>query len=116
MGSSVVGKSLWALRSTDHTFFFQVTALMATLRSHCMGMALAGAGGGGYMYAIKANPKPLSKKLQLDGLTCDSVEVDEVGLEVLVGCQLLSRPADEDKILTEEQWVNLLKEVKVVNK
>lgn len=76
-----------------------------------MGMALAGAGGGGYMYAIKAHPKPLSEELQLDGLTCDSVEVDEVGLEVLVGSQLLCRPADEDKILTKEQWVNLLKEV-----
>lgn len=78
-----------------------------------MGMALAGAGGGGYMYAIKANPEPLSKELQLDGLTCDAVEVDEVGLEVLVGSQLLSRPADENKILTEEQWINLQKEVKV---
>lgn len=86
---------------------------MATLRSHCKGMALAGAGGGGYMYAIKANPEPLSEEVQLDGLTCDSVEVDEVGLEVLVGGQLLSRPADEDMILTKEQWGKLQKEVKV---
>ncbi|KAK3858192.1 hypothetical protein Pcinc_035600 [Petrolisthes cinctipes] len=93
----------------------KVTVLMATLRTHCLGMALAGAGGGGYLYALKAGPQQLSHNLQLGDLTCDCVEVDEEGLVVQVDGQLLSRPTDENEILTKEQLVKLQIDVSLVN-
>ncbi|CAL4089055.1 unnamed protein product, partial [Meganyctiphanes norvegica] len=61
-----------------------VTNLMCSLGVHCSGMSLAGAGGGGYMYAIKKHCQPLPDDLELCGLAPDHVEVDCEGLQVWV--------------------------------
>lgn len=85
-----------------------VTKLMASLQDHCYGMSLAGAGGGGYLYALKANSAPLDQQVCLDGLTCDAVEVDPDGLEIWVGGENVCDKSVVEDTLTHAQWNELL--------
>lgn len=81
---------------------------MATLQEHCLGMSLAGAGGGGYLYALKAKPGPLGDDVNLDGLTCDCIEVDQQGLELWIDGELAAQVSEEQDILTQEMWIKLV--------
>ncbi|XP_076049202.1 L-fucose kinase-like isoform X2 [Oratosquilla oratoria] len=63
----------------------QVTRLMAAMRSQIDGASLSGAGGGGYMYAIKSNSRVQFSQEQLEGQQVDKVEVDMDGLILRVG-------------------------------
>nr|XP_045618620.1 L-fucose kinase-like [Procambarus clarkii] len=92
--------------------YFQVSKLMATLHNHCLGMSLAGAGGGGYLYALKARPGPLEDSVDLGGLTSDCVEVDQQGLELWVGGETVTQ-VNEDDVLTHEKWLTLLEMIQV---
>ncbi|XP_042225778.1 L-fucose kinase-like isoform X2 [Homarus americanus] len=85
----------------------KVSKLMATLQDHCAGISLAGAGGGGYLYALKAKPGQLADDINLGGLTSDCVEVDEHGLELCIGGESVAK-LNEDKIfLTREKLKTL---------
>lgn len=86
----------------------QVTKLMASLQDHCYGISLAGAGGGGYLYALKANSAPLDQQVCLDGLTCDVVEVDPDGLEIWVGGENVCDKSVVEDTLTHVQLNELL--------
>lgn len=88
----------------------KVSRLMTTLQDHCLGMSLAGAGGGGYLYALKTRFGPLGDDVNLDGLTCDCIEVDQQGLELWVDGELASQVIEEQDILTQEKWMKLVKE------
>ncbi|XP_069157982.1 L-fucose kinase isoform X2 [Procambarus clarkii] len=90
----------------------KVSKLMATLHNHCLGMSLAGAGGGGYLYALKARPGPLEDSVDLGGLTSDCVEVDQQGLELWVGGETVTQ-VNEDDVLTHEKWLTLLEMIQV---
>lgn len=88
---------------------------MATLREHTFGMSLAGAGGGGYMYAVKAKPGLLAREVNLGGLTCDDVEVDQHGLQLWVGEEELNQITQDDIFLSQDTLSKLVTSVEAVN-
>ncbi|XP_047496936.1 LOW QUALITY PROTEIN: L-fucose kinase-like [Penaeus chinensis] len=84
----------------------KVKKLMSSLRNHCLGMSLAGAGGGGYLYALKTLSDPLPNDVIPGELSIDTVEVDQEGLELWVGGEPLRTP-DNEEILTAEKLRSL---------
>ncbi|XP_069956063.1 L-fucose kinase, partial [Cherax quadricarinatus] len=85
-----------------------VSKLMTTLQEHCLGMSLAGAGGGGYLYALKARPGPLADSVDLGDLTSDCVEVDQEGLELWVAGEAVTRATEDEDVLNHETLMALL--------
>lgn len=83
-----------------------VTKLMASLEDHCHGMSLAGAGGGGYLYALKTSQE------FVEGLTCDHVEVDQQGLEVWVGGENVLKKSQVEETLTQAKLNTLIQQCK----
>nr|XP_053653873.1 L-fucose kinase-like [Cherax quadricarinatus] len=86
----------------------KVSKLMTTLQEHCLGMSLAGAGGGGYLYALKARPGPLADSVDLGDLTSDCVEVDQEGLELWVAGEAVTRATEDEDVLNHETLMALL--------
>lgn len=80
--------------------------LMSSLKNHCLGMSLAGAGGGGYLYALKTISNPLPSDVIPEELSIDAVEIDQEGLELWVGGEALQTP-DNEEILTAEKLRSL---------
>lgn len=81
---------------------------MSSLQEHCYGISLAGAGGGGYLYALKTSNAQLDNQVCL-GLTCDRVEVDQQGLEIWVGEERVCDKSLVEDTLTHTQLNELLK-------
>lgn len=79
---------------------------MTSLEDHCHGMSLAGAGGGGYLYALKTSPE------FVEGLTCDHVEVDQQGLEVWVGGENVLQKSQVEETLTHAKLNTLIQQCK----
>lgn len=84
----------------------KVMKLMSSLKNHCLGMSLAGAGGGGYLYALKTLSNPLPSDVIPEELSIDAVEIDQEGLELWVGGEALQTP-DNEEILTAEKLRSL---------
>lgn len=89
----------------------RVSKLMVCLREYCYGMSLAGAGGGGYFYALKTNAGPLPDHVDLEGLSCDTAELDEKGIEIWRNGEALPNVAEDEVMLTNEVWSKLYKSV-----
>lgn len=83
---------------------------MASLQNHCHGMSLAGAGGGGYLYALKTSRAPLGNQVCLEGLACDHVEVDQQGLVMWVGGENVLKKSQVEQTLTHAVWNKLIQE------
>ena len=73
-------------------------------------MSLAGAGGGGYFYALKTSQTPLGNQVGLQGLTCDLVEIDQQGLEVWVGGENVLEKSLVKETLTHTTLKKLMQE------
>ena len=70
-------------------------------------MSLAGAGGGGYLYALKKNSSPLPQEIDLGDLSCDTAEIDECGIEITRNGEALPQTASNELILTNETLISL---------
>ncbi|XP_064098550.1 L-fucose kinase-like isoform X1 [Macrobrachium nipponense] len=86
----------------------KVSDLMSCLREHCFGMSLAGAGGGGYLYALKGKPDHLPSHIDLGDLSCDLVEIDEQGIEMIRNGDKLTHDMGDAIILSNEALAELL--------
>ncbi|KAK7014451.1 hypothetical protein SK128_013753 [Halocaridina rubra] len=91
----------------------RVTNLMASLRSDCFGMSLAGAGGGGYFYAFKKCSGSLPEHVDLGKLNCDVAELDEKGLEIWRNGESVPQVAVNSQVMTKDVCDKLQESVMV---